>query len=441
MSTFKAWVQIASLRSVLFPITLAAGLSAAAGAVWAQSVPRSPQDAGGDATVEPGPGDTVMERARPGYDPVGIRAGGFFIYPEVGVTEFYRSNIFYTPSNEEDDFITVVSPAVRAKSNWNVHGLSFYAEADYGHYLLNEDENYLDFRSGVDGHLDIRHDLRVLGGLSVAHLHESRSSPEQTGADEPVTYMRYSGNAAVEKDFSRLSTRLGGDVQVYRDNDVDAVGGGTFNSDDRDRTESEAALRLGYELTPRVEPFVRASVNDRSYRQRRDDFGQVRDSWGWETVAGAAFDLGGVTFGEVYVGYLQQNYEGAGLKNVSGPSFGAEVVWNPTELTTVTVGAERGVEETTLAGASGALQSSFDARVDHELRRNLILSANTGFTRRDYRGISRTDDLADIGASLRFLTNRFLEMRAGYSFSTRDSSASGNDYDAHTISVGVTAKF
>lgn len=427
-------------RAVLAVCTVAAVLPVAREGL-AQSPPRTPQEIEFRDYYEPGRGDTVNERPRPGYDPVGVRAGGFFIYPEVGVTEIFRDNIFYTPSNEEEDFITVISPSIRAVSNWNVHSLTFYADADYGHYLSNDDENYFDWRTGVDGRLDIQRDLNLSGGASVAQLHEPRSSPDQEGAAEPVTYMRYSGDAALTKSFNRLSTRIGGMVDVYRYDDVPASGGGTLNSDDRDRTVATGTTRFSYDISHRFAPFVEASVNDRSYRLSQDDSGSERDSWGWETVVGTEFDLTGVTYGEVYVGYLHQYYEDPSSNDISGVSFGGNVIWNPTRLTTVTVGAARTVEETTVSGSSGALQTELEVEVDHELRRNVILSTDARVARRDYRGISREDDLASIGPSLRYLVNRFLEFRGGYSFAMRNSSVSGEDYDTHTVFLGLSAQF
>lgn len=416
-------------------------LLVAAGALAQSSPPRTPQEYEFREYREPGRYDTVIDRDRPGYDPMGVRAGGFFIYPEVSVTEFFRDNIFYTPSDKEEDFITVISPSIRAQSNWNVHSLTFYADADYGHYLINDDEEYFDWRTGVDGRLDIQRDLNLSGGASVAQLHEPRSSPDQAGAEEPVTYMRYSGDAALSKSFNRLSTRIGGEVDVYRYDDVPASGGGTFDSDDRDRTVSRGITRVGYEVSPRFEPFVEASVNDRSYRLSRDDAGNKRDSWGWETVVGADFDLTGVTYGELYVGYLEQYYENSSFDTISGVSFGGNVTWNPSRLTTVTFGAARTVEETTVSGASGALQTELEVQVDHELRRNIILTADARAARRDYDGISREDDLANAGLSMRYLFNRFLEFHGGYSYALRDSNESGEDYDTQTVFVGVTAQF
>ncbi|HEY5608680.1 MAG TPA: outer membrane beta-barrel protein, partial [Alphaproteobacteria bacterium] len=43
-------------------------------------------------------GETVMSRARPDYDPIGLRLGGFVLYPELWLQESYDSNIFATPT-------------------------------------------------------------------------------------------------------------------------------------------------------------------------------------------------------------------------------------------------------------------------------------------------------------------------------------------------------
>ncbi|MCI0430482.1 MAG: outer membrane beta-barrel protein, partial [Rhodospirillales bacterium] len=43
---------------------------------------------------EPERAQSVFERPRPDYDPLGIRAGGFLIYPQVELGEAYNDNIF-----------------------------------------------------------------------------------------------------------------------------------------------------------------------------------------------------------------------------------------------------------------------------------------------------------------------------------------------------------
>lgn len=61
-------------------------------------------------------GQSVMERARPGYDAAGIRAGGFMVYPTASVTESYNDNIYATPANETGDLITTLAAGVAVNS-------------------------------------------------------------------------------------------------------------------------------------------------------------------------------------------------------------------------------------------------------------------------------------------------------------------------------------
>ena len=61
-----------------------------------------------------------------------------------------------------------------------------------------------------------------------------------------------------------------------------------------------------------------------------------------------------------------------------GAAYAANVEWYATPLTTVSFSARRDVEETGAAGAATYLSSDLGLRVDHELRRNIILSGGVG---------------------------------------------------------------
>ena len=50
------------------------------------------------------------------YEPLGIRAGSFLIYPTLSVSEAYDDNVFATDNDTEDDWITLISPRVRAQA-------------------------------------------------------------------------------------------------------------------------------------------------------------------------------------------------------------------------------------------------------------------------------------------------------------------------------------
>jgi hypothetical protein len=310
------------MRSFLGLVIAPAVFALAGGICWAQTPPATPQEQM-ETQREPGERDTVTSRPRPEHDPLGVRLGGFFLYPKAELAEVYRDNIYYSDGNEESGFITVLSPSLLLKSNWNNHALNFFAGADIGRHIDNSDENYEDWRAGFDGRVDIDRSANVTGGFKFTDKHENRSSPDSpTGAAEPATYTEYGPQVAITKRFNRLSMRLGGDLAVLDFDDVTANNGNTLNQDDRDRMETEGNFRLGYEIVPQYEAFVRTAVNNRKY----DDSNIKRDSQGWEVMAGVALDLGGVTYGNVFAGYMSQDYDDPTLKTVNGIGFGGDII-------------------------------------------------------------------------------------------------------------------
>src|SRR4051794_25286779 len=84
---------------------------------------------------------SVLQKARPDYDPLGARVGSFLLLPAVEVRETYDSNIFATPSNEKGDFYTTIHPELQLRSNWNNHALAFQASGDIKRYADHVSEN------------------------------------------------------------------------------------------------------------------------------------------------------------------------------------------------------------------------------------------------------------------------------------------------------------
>jgi hypothetical protein len=385
------------------------------------------------------PNVTIIDRPRPDFDPLGIRAGNFLIFPELFVGETYDDNIFATSSGETDDFITVISPEVRAVSNFVRHRLGVTVGADIGLYLDESDENYEDYFGAVDGRLDIRRSTFLDARAGIGHFHEDRDDPEEAGGSEPTEYDRYDGELALNHTFNRLFTRLTGRVAVFDYDDVPSPFG-TIDQDDRDRTDYDALLRVGYLVSPRFNVFTegRYTIEDRD--QDVDDQGFERDSDGWEVRAGAGIDLTAVLFGEAYVGYRSESFDEPTFDDVDGVSFGVDLTWNPTTLTTLVLSGSSDIEATTQAGAAGNFQSNIGLSVDHELLRNLLVGGRFGYERDDFDGIDRVDDTFALGASVTYLINRYLSVEGAYLFTDRSSDIDAVEYSRNRITLGITAQ-
>lgn len=396
---------------------------------------------------EPDPNVAVQDRPRPDYDPLGIRAGSFFIYPSLTVQGAYDDNIFATDGDEEDDFIAVISPQIEAQSDWNRHALSVGVGAEGGLYQDTSDNNYFDFTANADGRLDITRADTLRLGVELSRLHQDRESPDDrqgddadAANDEEITkYWLGQSRLDYRHNFNRLFTVVGGDVSRFDFEDADDI-----NNDDRDRNQYRGRVRVGYQVSPRLAGFVEGVYDVRRYDQTPDDEGLDRDSEGFAVRAGTEIDFTGILFGEVAVGYTHRMYDDDELDSVDGISALGTLTWNVTQLTSIVFTGQADVEETTVTAeddrATADFQKTIAIDVTHELLRNVLLNGNAAYIRDDFEGTDRTDNTVTAGAGVSYLLNRNLSLDASYSFSTRDSDEDDEEYTRNIFRVGVTAR-
>jgi hypothetical protein len=396
--------------------------------------------------------DTVLDRPRPELDPLGVRLGAFFLYPRVILDELYNDNIFATATNRRHDFITVVSPSAQLLSNWSQHQIELRAGASVGTYARTSSENYGDYFVSANGRYDISRSLYGYGGARYDHLHEERDSPDTTvGTTEPVEFDVYQVNAGI----AQTGLRIGYDASVgFRREDysnASGFGGTTVIEDGRDINVYTGAVRVNYEIFPRYQAFVRGEVNHREYDNIGGIFGPSRNSNGGRADAGITLDITGVTFAEAFVGYIIQDYENTAFSNIQGVDFGGRVVWNPSQLTTVTFLADRRVQDTNTvalssqgvaANSPGYLRSDVGVTVDHELLRNVLLNFRLNYENDDYKGIDRTDNRYDIGAGARYFLNRNIYLGASYTYTKRESAGVSKlqDFDRNLVLIRLGAQ-
>jgi hypothetical protein len=391
-----------------------------------------------DGTVEQ---QTVTARQRPEYDPVGIRLGSFFFLPSLGVGESYDNNVFATESDVKNDYITVVSPRLLLKSDWGRHELHARATGDFGLYKSFTSENYNDYTAETGGRLDVAHDQALSGSASYAHLHEDRSSPDDVGGTDPTTYERAGLNARYAHKFNRLGAALEARGDHLSFNNVPLFGGGTLDSSDRDRFETEGAVRVSYNFIPTTSVFTRAAYNRDIYDHTPDQNGFDRDSQGYRVDLGLNIDVTELLKLEASLGYLNQSYDDSRLESVSDPAGTLLATWNITRLTTLKANMQRTVTPTTLSGASAEVDTGGFVSLDHELLRNLILSARFGYTNTFFEGIPRVDNTILGAFSARYLLFQGATVSANYQRDDRSSNTSGADYNRDVITLRFTYGF
>ncbi|KQN00380.1 hypothetical protein ASE78_04495 [Sphingomonas sp. Leaf25] len=112
--------------------------------------------------------------------------------------------------------------------------------------------------------------------------------------------------------------------------------------------------------------------------------------------------------GAAGIGYTYRNYLAPRFNDASGISLQSRLDFFPTELTTVGVSLQRQIQDANLGNGSAFIDSRLGISVDHELLRNLILSANAIRVRRSYLENDALTNVTQANFEARFQMTRSL---------------------------------
>lgn len=370
----------------------------------------------------------VTERDQPEFDPEPVRVSTFDVEASLGASASYNDNIFATPANEEGDTIIRIQPQAFARSTWSVHEVAAGVSVDHKEYLDNGDESATDYDAFANGRLDVSRNFAMSVGGNVGHRTEERYEAASFGVPDRASY-----------DYAGAFLR-----GLYRMDrfQVEGTAGVTDDSFDqatqaviRDNTTTYVNGRVSYAFTPDVAVFVQARRDELDYSDNQ------RDGTRTTVDAGVNFELAAPFRGEIAVGSFKDDRDNATFGSTSGLNVAANVQWFPTQLTTVTFLANRGVADTGLVTAVSAINTGYGVRVDHELLRNVLLFGRAREDKNEYQGdgIDREDKALSVGIGAAWKLNKQARLETEYSFRSQDSSGlnAGPDLDQNVISVGL----
>lgn len=383
---------------------------------------------------------SVAARPHPEYDALGLRVGAFTAWPVATVSAGYLDNFYATETDKTSDVYADLEASIGLRSGWSRHALGFNASAEALQYAKVAGQNTFNYALGTNGRLDIDRGSFVTVNASFTRSTESRYvSANAQEARDPAQYTIASAQIRYSKEFNRV--RFRGDVELSKFNyeDTTNFAGVLVDQDFRDGTKYEYTGRVDYAFSPATAFFVETSYNERQF----EDTTRPRDSHGYRALAGVNFELTDLVRAELGAGYLSQKYDNPTRPDISGFSARGELEWFPTQLTTVTLGVARNLEDSSLFGSAGYVRLLGRARVDHELRRNIILFTEYNRVRDKYAGLSRTDRRSVIVLGASYRMNRLARITAQYRHNTQDSSgaSAGRTFDANQVNISTSLSF
>ena len=396
------------------------------------------------------------------YEPLGLRAGAFDLYPALELIGGYNNNPGAAPGGGAAAWLYTIAPELRVQSNWSRHELKGNFQGSYTGYTPDQvptlSRPY--FNGQVNSRWDIWHSTHLLLDPNVTVSTDNPGSPNlQAGLSKLPVFVTFGGDAGVKQEFSRFELTLKGAAQRTSYQHSTLTDGTTVSNTDRNFNQFGGTLRGSYELTPGVKPFVEVGADTRIHDDDFDLSGFQRNSKGVTVEAGSTFELAHRLTGEIALGYTKRTYEDPRLVPLAGLIGEASLIWTASALTTVKLSGTSTAGESTIPGVSGVLYRDVGLQVDHAFRRWLIGTLKLGFGIDDYvgsgdglspasvcdcvvstpggTGPDRQDLRYAIGLGLTYKIDRTMQIKGEFRQDWLRSNVSGNDYAASTFLLGL----
>ncbi len=419
----SAWRSVTA-STVRSRMTLPVAVMAAAGVV---SGPAFAQD---DAN------GWVLDLPRPGYEPRQISAGPATIDASLTVETVFNSNIFATPTDEEEDVIFLVSPFVSAEAPWRNTVFNAVAYANLRRFAENTQENVNTF--GVSTSVGAK-----MGGSQTASVEarydrtfERRDDPDaNTTSADPLTTIDNVG-AEFQHTYRPgrfgVSSAFGVTKSDYR----------SIVDDDRDMTTYQISSRGLIGVSSQIDAFVQGFATFRDARLAVDRTGVNRDSATFGALTGVALDVTEKLDGEIGVGVFRADLDDPTLDDFTGVSVLGNLRWSPRPRTGVILNVFRGDVATIRSGASGRVDFRAGVEVIQEVRHNIRGRASVRYRNGRFRTTNpETEKDVIVRAGGEYLLNRNVALTADYELRNRDSTRIGDDFTAHSFGVALELSY
>ena len=379
-------------------------------------------------------GTTVLSRARPEYDPLGIRVGDFIVRPEVDESVGYNSNVIgQVPA--QGSLLEQTSATLAFTSDWarNSFGGTFNVTNLQVPSVPNQTQTT--WSGALGGTYQIGNDVLT---LAASHMN---AFIEPYGIDvvsfnrpgvlysAPIPYSVNDVRASYTANFGRISltpafdfsnVTFGGSA-LYGLNGFTPPGpvngfvdGVPQNESFLDHNTYEGSLTARYEYAP-LRDFLMVVREDNVQYVPSDAalYGANRSGNAADFLVGLDYTANGVWRYRVLAGYEVRQYQNYATH--SSPVFEGNVIWQPTELTTVTLKGLRTIEDAVDLNVAGFDYTSGRLQLDHELRRNILVTVYGSIQNASYINTGGGNEtFFGAGAGVTYLINRNVHLALTY---------------------------
>ncbi|WP_010162525.1 outer membrane beta-barrel protein [Sphingomonas sp. PAMC 26617] len=374
----------------------------------------------------------VLDRSRPEFDALGVKLGGFTLFPRVETTLGYSDNVYQTDTARTGDASFELSPSARLASDWSRNALTLESGAGIKRFLSETRRNQETWYVGGSGRYDVGGQITVSGSARTQRAVEPPTSaayPTAAAAASQYQTTQFQLNAGYAPGRLRLQGGVGFVALGF--DDVLTFGNGVISQRNRNSHTSSGTGRAEYALSPDTSLFVQGSYERVDYARPLASGIPNRSSDTYRALGGATFDLSTLLRGSVGIGYIRRSYDAAIYRSIGGLTAEARLEYFPSPLTTVTLTGRRLIEDASFTNSGGFVNNTAALRVDHELLRYVLLNAQVGYERDTYRGSNAKLDIVRASGGVRYVVTRIFGIGASVTHDLRSAKGTGAGTSYH----------
>jgi polysaccharide biosynthesis protein VpsM len=387
----------------------------------------------------------------------GIRGG--YVHPFLSVAEYFTDNVFYTRTNKESDFATILTPGIWLSvphvyekllnidsSNISPGGFSLSKSTQetfkrYQLYLLYNADFVRFSKFSSDNAVSHRaqglFQYNLKSGLSLELIDQFVLSHDMRGTGINTELDKFRNNLANLTLSYDISSRL----KIRADYSNFLVDYTARRNDFRDRSDNAVSGYLYYRIRPKTSLFVEYELVDIAYRTS-ETLNSKEHHW----FGGIQWNITAKSTGSVKAGYGVKDFTDPALKSAADFVMEAQIDYQFTPKTNIILNATRRTNETNVAETDFVLSDSVSLQYLQKLTGKITGDVKLSYTHDDYRGkitlsgvTGKLKDNYYMGTiALRYKFKEWLQTDLGYIFQKRDSSFPDFNYITNVIFLRLT---
>lgn len=358
----------------------------------------------------------------------GTRIGDFRISPAINFGIGYDDNVFGQPKPDRQwDYFANYGANVNvgyAHDNLRAVWTADYENRRYADLISN---NYWIGSTRLSLSDQITPLFAVIGDGGVQRAIVPRGSPLDTVGTKPTNFMIYDVEPGIQiGDPLATYATIHVGVNQSRYSDV-PTSLGEFNQTENDRREIFGDVRVQHSFFQQQAVFLDVRPDTRTYSIDPDGQGFRRDGSGIRADAGIVLDLSDLYKVTLSSGLQHRTYDDSRFGTIDEPDVALDVIWTPSELTTVEAKftheyVEEVLEDSLPVAVSspGYVHNEESIKVDHEFRRNLIGSISVDYDAQTFKASTLKYNILSPSAEIQYLFADGFSLKFDYDYSYQD---------------------